>query len=160
MKLILIVLASVLSLAAASASAETLQLRLDKAEILRLAEPAAVMFVGNPDVADVTVERPTLLFLIGKAAGETNLLIFDQEGELVVEYDLIVMAEHERHVTVNRATDLLTTFNCDPRCIEVSNPSDIERQRQFAETDDEESGADPLPGAAEESDVEISGAGN
>ena len=125
-------------LAMVTAEAETLDVRLDKAEILRLAEPAAVMFVGNPDIADVTIEEPTLMFISGRSAGETNLIIFNGAGEQIGDYDIVVVAERERHVTVNRSTERLSTFNCDPRRIEVANPSDIERQRQFAGSDDDD----------------------
>jgi hypothetical protein len=123
---------------ATAVQAEPLQIRLDKAEILRLPEPASVIFVGNPDIADVTIESPTLIFIIGRSAGETNLIIFDDAGEQTGDFDLVVLAEHERHVTVNRSTDLLSTFNCDPRCIEVENPSEVERQRQFSDGDNDD----------------------
>ena len=141
-------------LAMVTAEAETLDVRLDKAEIHRLAKPAAVVFVGNPDIADVTIEEPTLMFVIGRSAGETNMINFDDTGEQIGDYDIVVVAERDRHVTVNRATELLSTFSCDRRCIEVANPSDIERQRQFAESDDDDddglSGPDPDADAADE----------
>ncbi len=126
--------------------AETLNIRLDKAEILRLDAPASIIVVGNPSIADVTVENPTLLFLTGLAPGETNLVIFDDLGDTMVDYDIVVVSELDRHVTVHRNVDLLTTFNCKPRCIEVANPSEIERQRQFSEADDDElDDARPVP---------------
>jgi len=118
--------------AAAPAWAEPLKVLLDKAIILRLDQPATVVVVGSPEIADVSVENPNLLFITGKAAGETNLLLLDDNGNQLGNYDLVVVSELARHVTVNRNTAVLTTYSCDPRCIEVSNPSDIERQRQFA----------------------------
>jgi len=129
-----------------SAAAETLSVRLDKAEILRLDAPASIIVVGNPMVADVTVENPTLLFLTGLAPGETNLVIFDNLGDPVAQYDVVVVGEAGRHVTVRRNVDVLTTFSCEPRCIEVANPSEIERQRQFSEAENELDDAGPVPG--------------
>ena len=113
------------------ALADTLDVRLDKAQILRLDVPAAIIVVGNPDIADVTVENPTLLFVMGRSAGETNLLILDETGEEIANLDLAVIGELDRHVTVHRDTIQISTFSCDPRCIEVANPSDVERERQF-----------------------------
>lgn len=121
-----------------SATAESFDVRLDKAEVLRLPAPAAIIVVGNPAIADVTVETPLLLFVTGRAPGETNLLILDEDGEMVADYELIVIAERERHVTVNRSTVQLSTYSCDPRCIEVLNPSEVERVRQFAGAPEEE----------------------
>lgn len=42
-------------------------------------------------------------------------------------YDLVVIAESSQHVTVNRASELLSTFSCIPWCIEVESSSDRER---------------------------------
>ena len=123
MKAILAILAGLTAFGASAAWAETLNVRLDKAEILRLDEPASIIVVGNPSIADVTVENPQLLFLTGLTPGETNLVIFDDLGDPVAEYDLIVLSEVDRHVTVHRNVELLTTFSCKPRCIEVAPPS-------------------------------------
>jgi Flp pilus assembly secretin CpaC len=139
-----------------AASAETLEVRLDKAEILRLDSPASVVVVGNPNIADVTVENPTLLFIMGRSAGETNMLILDEVGDVVANLDLTVIGELDRHVTVHRDTIQISTFSCDPRCIEVSNPSDVERERQFAAGDDEDDlgGGVPAGPAAADEDAE------
>ncbi len=142
------------------AMAETFNVRLDKAEILRLDEPASIVIVGNPSIADVTVENPNMLFLTGLAAGETNLIILDDNGEEILEYDLVVTSEIARQVTVHRNVDLLTTFSCKPRCIEVANPSEIERQRQFSDNEDEEDvDAGPPPPRPEEEANADSGGG-
>jgi len=133
-----------------SAMAETLNVRLDKAEIVRLETPASIIVVGNPMIADVTVESPTLLFLTGLAPGETNLVVFDNLGDPVAEYDLVVVGETDRHITVHRNVDVLTSFSCKPRCIEVVNPSDIERQRQFSAPGDSDADVADAPPAPEE----------
>ena len=137
--------------ASISASADSLNVRLDKAEILRLDYPASIVIVGNPEIADVTVESPSMLFVTGLTAGETNLIILDEGGNELMEYDLVVVAEVDRQVTVHRNVEVLTTFSCKPRCIEVPNPSEIERARQFSETEDEDDDAGASP---EESDEE------
>ena len=130
------------------AMADSLNVRLDKAEILRLDYPASIVIVGNPQIADVTVESPNMLFVTGLTAGETNLIILDDSGESIMEYDLVVVSEVDRQVTVHRNVEVLTTFSCKPRCIEVPNPSEIERQRQFSETEnEEETDAGPSPEA-------------
>ena len=111
---------------------------MDDAENFCLSEPAAGSIVGNLGFGDVTVEQPTLLFLVGRSAGETNVFIFDDQGKVIVEYDLVAFAESLQHVTVSIATELFSTFSCDPWCIEVENSSDIERFRQFADNDEDE----------------------
>ena len=68
--------------------------------------------------------EPFLLFTsgpVGLAPGETNLVIFDDLGDAVAEYDLVVIGEVSRHVTVHRNVEVLTTFSCEPRCTEVAS---------------------------------------
>jgi hypothetical protein len=132
---------------APSAAGESFAVRLDKVEVLRLEQPASIVVVGNPEIADVTVENPRLLFVIGRAPGETNLMLFDPDGVEIANYELVVVGERQRHVTLNRNASVLTTFSCDPRCIEVPNPSSIERQRQLVggQQGEEETGAAPPP---------------
>jgi len=38
--------------------------------------------IGNPDVADYIILNPSELYLLGKKTGETNLIIWDKEGEI------------------------------------------------------------------------------
>ena len=145
--------AAVLSAAgiAPTAAGDSFAVRLDKVEVLRLDVAASIVVVGNPGIADVTVENPRLLFVIGRAPGETNLMVFDTEAREIANYELVVVGERDRHVTVNRNTGLLSTLSCDPRCIEVPNPSEVERQRQFAgagQAKDEETSPAPVPQAA------------
>lgn len=133
------------------ALADSLNVRLNKAEILRLDVPASIVIVGNPDIADVTVENPNMLFLTGLSAGETNLIVLDEMGEPIMEYELVVVAERNRRVTVHRNVEVLTTFSCNPRCIEVNNPSDVERLRQFSQPEEEDdAAAGPDAGDGEE----------
>ena len=143
--------AGITAIVSGGALADSLNVRLDKAEILRLDVPASIVIVGNPEIADVTVENPNMLFVTGLMAGETNLIILDDNGDAIMDYDLVVVAETDRQVTVHRNVDQLSTFSCKPRCIEVANPSEIERQRQFteSETDAVEEGdaADDSPDA-------------
>ena len=110
-----------------SAAAERLRVELDKAVLLRLEKDADVVFVANPSVADVTVESPRTLFVLGLAPGETSLRILDADGKDVLATTIVVVPIEERTVTVSRNTpgggaDELT-YSCDPRCAQVRTPT-------------------------------------
>ncbi|WP_448581176.1 type II and III secretion system protein family protein [Thermaurantiacus sp.] len=49
-----------------------------KGRLLRLERPAASVFIADPAVADVEVRSPTLLYLFGRAPGETSLFALDR----------------------------------------------------------------------------------
>ena len=103
-------------------NADVLRVALDKVEILRLEKPASVVLVGTPEIADVTVESPRLILLVGKKTGETNLLILNGQGETVYTFTLVVVPEIDRHVTVHRSSDGVSTLSCEPTCVAVKNP--------------------------------------
>ena len=82
-------------------AAEPLVLTFDKAQLLRLPVPARRVIIANPNVADVTVEEPTLLAVFGRAVGETSLTVLDADNKEILSRSLVVTGESARHVTVH-----------------------------------------------------------
>lgn len=110
------------SLLPLSAQAETLQVLLDKTALLRLKHPATVVLVGNPEIADITVRTPNFILIHGRSIGETNLIILDGGDREVANYDIVVSPQVNRHITINRSTEM-ETMSCNPRCTVVANPA-------------------------------------
>jgi len=54
-----------------------------KARVVTLDTPALRVAVGNPDVADIVVIRPSELYVLGKDIGTTNVLLWDRDDRLV-----------------------------------------------------------------------------
>ncbi len=98
-----------------------LSVTVDKAHILRLDRDASLVMVANPDIADVSVESPRLLFILGRAPGETNLYVLNSKGREILNTALIVVPNNEREVTINRNLSE-GTLSCDPRCARVPTP--------------------------------------
>ena len=103
---------------------QPLEVILNKTTILRLASNASTVTVGEPAVAAISVESPQLIFIVGKEAGETNLLILDANNEELYDFDIVVVPEGQRHLTVHRGSTELTTYNCNPRCTSVKTPGE------------------------------------
>lgn len=55
-----------------------------KGRLLRLDRPAASVFIADPAVADIEVRSPTLLYLFGRAPGETSLFALDRADRPVM----------------------------------------------------------------------------
>ncbi len=98
-----------------------LSVTVDKAHILRLDHDASLVMVADPDIADVTVQSPRLLFILGRAPGETNLYVLDGKGREILNTALVVVPNNEREVTINRNLSE-GTLSCDPRCARVPTP--------------------------------------
>ena len=58
--------------------------------------------VGNPSIADVSVQSGKVLVVTGKSFGETNLIVMDADGKVVVNRQLIVQEPRTGFVTMYR----------------------------------------------------------
>ncbi len=110
-----------LSLAAwaGPAAAEDVVLKTDQTSLMMLnAEPGTIV-VGNPGIADVTLNGKQL-FLHGKAPGTTNLMILDGNGERMADLQLIVANDYRNQVSLYSASakgaPTRSTFSCAPDC--------------------------------------------
>jgi len=87
----------------------------DQASLVRLERPAAEIVVGNPSIADVAVQSGKVLIVTGKSFGETNLMVMDAEGKVVVHRRLIVQEPRKGFVTLYRGS-ARQTLHCAPYC--------------------------------------------
>ncbi|MEZ5832691.1 MAG: pilus assembly protein N-terminal domain-containing protein [Dongiaceae bacterium] len=106
-----------------SASArDALTVELDGARILKLDSPASDVVVGNPNIADVTVQTPSRLVIIGRAPGVTRLIVMS-DGTITMDTQVVVTAKGvSSQVSVlapdgNNVTE--TEFACSDRCTVV-----------------------------------------
>ena len=87
-----------------------------KGTLIRLPRPASTVFIANPDVADVLIKSPSLIYITAKAPGQTALYAVDAEDRVLlnapvrVEHDLsrvrqsvhAIRAGRERHGQLGR----------------------------------------------------------
>ena len=85
------------------------------ARVLRLNAPAATVIVGNPVVADVTIQDPQTLVLTGKSYGQTNLIVLDGNGNPVADTLIQVVQLQAGLVTVYEGA-ARTSLACAPVC--------------------------------------------
>lgn len=97
------------------APVETLTVLLDHAKVIRLPERTQTVIVGNPFIADVTVQRNGIVVVTGKSYGATNLIALDAQGLLLAESMVSVQAPTDSVVVVQRGLDR-ETYSCTPHC--------------------------------------------
>lgn len=105
------------AIATPMAWAETgpVSVKVNMARILRISAPAATIIVGNPSVADVTIQDPQTLVLTGKSFGQTNLIVLDAQGNPIADTVMEVVADTANNVTVYMGGKR-TTLACAPVC--------------------------------------------
>lgn len=99
----------------AATAGEPISVKVNMARILRISSPAATVIIGNPGVADVTIQDPQTLVLTGKSYGQTNLIVLDDIGNPIADTLIEVVQAQADLVTVFMG-DARTTLSCAPVC--------------------------------------------
>lgn len=97
------------------AYAEHIWLTMDQVRPYKLDKPAHSIVVGNPSIADVTVQDSTKVLLFGKAPGLTNIYAFDQNGDAIGNMVIRVRTPSSDMLVVHRGGSR-TTYNCTSNC--------------------------------------------
>jgi Flp pilus assembly secretin CpaC len=71
-------------------------LEVNKGTLVRLSGPAATVFVANPDIADVQVKSPTLVYISAKAPGETVIYAVDAADSVLLNAPILVQHDLSR----------------------------------------------------------------
>lgn len=114
MRMLLSALAVFLA-AATSAQAEQIWLTMDQVRPYKLDAPASSIVVGNPAIADVSVQDNESLLLFGKAPGLTNMYIFNDAGEPTKNLVIRVRSAGSNMLTFHHGA-ARTTYNCTHNC--------------------------------------------
>lgn len=98
---------------------------MNQAKIVKLTRPADTIVIGNPAIADASVQDPTTVVLTGKGFGVTNLVVLDAEGTPIVDQQVYVSRHSASSVRVYRRAEI-QTLSCTPYC-EGAYKSEAER---------------------------------
>jgi len=96
-------------------AAEAITVVLDQAKIARLPDRVATIVVGNPLIADVTIQSDGLMVITGKGYGITNLIALDRTGAVLREQSIEVQGPTEDIVVVYRGATR-ESYSCTPNC--------------------------------------------
>lgn len=69
---------------------DPLQLTLNAGKLISLDKAATSVFVGNPELADVHVQSPTIIYVFAKKPGRTNLFALDDKGKVLLNSPVII----------------------------------------------------------------------
>ena len=97
------------------AQSDAVIVTVDHAKVVRLPEKAQTVVIGNPAIADVSVQRNGVMIVTGKSFGETNLIALDANGTLLAESLVRVGKAADAVLTVQRGMDR-ESYACNPDC--------------------------------------------
>ncbi|OPY99585.1 pilus assembly protein CpaC [Bradyrhizobium sacchari] len=99
----------------AEPTADTIAVNVDQAKLVRLPGKVATIVVGNPLIADVTLQPGGMIVVTGKGYGATNFIALDRAGEILVDRQIQVEGPSDRLVTVYRGVER-ESYSCLPIC--------------------------------------------
>ncbi|KJC47957.1 pilus assembly protein N-terminal domain-containing protein [Bradyrhizobium sp. LTSP857] len=99
----------------AEPTADAIAVNVDQAKLVRLPGKVATIVVGNPLIADVTLQPGGMIVVTGKGYGATNFIALDRGGEILVDRQIQVEGPSDRLVTVYRGVER-ESYSCMPVC--------------------------------------------
>jgi hypothetical protein len=95
------------------ASAADINVVLDQAQLIKLPDRVATIVLGNPLIADASLQPGNLVVITGKGYGETNLIALDRAGAVLMEKSLEVRGRDADVVVVYRGVER-ESYSCTP----------------------------------------------
>ncbi|MEX0752382.1 MAG: pilus assembly protein N-terminal domain-containing protein [Xanthobacteraceae bacterium] len=92
----------------------TITIVLDQAQVMRLPDGVATLVIGNPLIADVSIQAGGLVVLTGKGYGVTNLLALDRSGAVLAQKSIQVQGPRD-NLVVYRGVEK-ESYSCAPNC--------------------------------------------
>jgi hypothetical protein len=108
-------IAAVLLAAAPAFADEPIAVHLDHAKVLKLPDRATTVVIGNPLIADMSIQPGGLAVITGKGYGETNVVVLDKSSAVLMEKTIEVEPPAEPLIFVFR-NQTRQTYSCTPDC--------------------------------------------
>jgi Flp pilus assembly secretin CpaC len=112
---IAILLAPAMALADPAPESRSIAVNVDQAKLVKLPPRVSTIVVGNPLIADVTLQPGGLIVVTGKGYGATNFIAMDRAGEVLVDRVIQVEGPTDQVVTVYRGVER-ESYSCMPIC--------------------------------------------
>jgi len=110
-----------------------------KGTLIRFKEPVSNVFIANPKIADLQIKSSTIVYIYGKAQGETNLYAVTNDDRVV--YDGTISVNHNLGSLESALNHVIPDANIQVKSYEglllltgnVDNPEEAEDARRMAE---------------------------
>jgi hypothetical protein len=101
--------------ALAESSPDAVAVNVDQAKLVKLPANVSTIVVGNPLIADVSLQAGGIVVVTGKGYGATNFIAMDRSGDVLVDQVIQVEGPSDRLITVYRGSER-ESYSCMPVC--------------------------------------------
>lgn len=95
---------------------DPISVNVDQAQIVTLPDRVATIVIGNPLIADATVQGGGILVVTGKGFGRTNLLALDRTGRVLMSKMVEVRGPGTDDIVVVYKGIERESYSCAPNC--------------------------------------------
>jgi Flp pilus assembly secretin CpaC len=103
------------AVALAAPAGDSIAVNVDQAKLVKLPAKVATIVVGNPLIADVTLQAGGIVVVTGKGYGATNFIAMDRAGDILVDRTIQVEGPTDQLVTIYRGVER-ESWSCRPIC--------------------------------------------
>jgi Flp pilus assembly secretin CpaC len=96
-------------------SDDMISVSVDQAKLVRFPDKIATIVVGNPLIADVTLQPGGLVVVTGKGYGATNVIAMDRSGTVLMDRTVQVEGPTDKVITIYRGINR-ESYSCSPVC--------------------------------------------
>ena len=100
-----LILCVALSIAPHRVAAADLPVIMDEAKLIRLPDKVATIVIGNPMIADVSLQPGGIMVSTGKGYGSTNVVVLDRAGAVLMEKSIEVQGPRAHVVVMYRGIE-------------------------------------------------------
>jgi Flp pilus assembly secretin CpaC len=94
---------------------DLIAVNVDQAKLVKFPEKISTIVVGNPMIADVTLQAGGVVVVTGKGYGATNVIALDRTGSVLMDRVIQVEGPTDKVITVYRGTSR-ESYSCAPNC--------------------------------------------
>ena len=94
---------------------ELIAVSVDQAKLVKFPDKIATLVVGNPLIADVSLQPGGIVVVTGKGYGATNVIAIDRSGQVLMDRIIQVQGPSDKVVTIYRGVER-ESYSCSPTC--------------------------------------------
>lgn len=98
-----------------STSSALMKITLNQITMVKLDEQISDALIGNPSIADITIQNNSTFIITGKSYGRTNIILLNKDGETIFNKWVHVDDDTRNVVRIQRGGARLS-YTCTPNC--------------------------------------------
>lgn len=99
----------------AATADDVIAVHVDQAKLVRFPDLIATVVIGNPLIADVSMQPGGIVIVTGRGYGATNVIGLNRRGEVLMDRTIQVAGPTDKVVTIYRGINR-ESYSCTPNC--------------------------------------------